>query len=221
MKGKLIVFEGIDGSGKFTQSKLLISHFNKRKIPSVYISFPRYEDSLWGKMVRRYLDGDFGKLDDVDPYLASILYAGDRFSASGAIKHWLAQEKIIICNRYVGSNIGHMAAKFKKPQDRKKYIKWLEKLEYEEDGIPKEDLVILLSVPVATSKKLMKSRALDIHEKNTKYLKEVSSVYHDVAKSKKNWEIIDCTNSGVILPAEEIHKKVLDILSRRNILRTK
>ncbi|MBI2599213.1 hypothetical protein HYW40_03270 [Candidatus Curtissbacteria bacterium] len=223
-RGKLIVFEGADGTGKTTQAKLLLSHLRKKKIPSVYISFPRYERP-WGKMVRRYLLGDFGKVGGVDPYLASILYAGDRAQAAHEMRGWISQGKIIVCNRYVGSNIGHMAAKIKNQKSlvsqRKakiKYIEWLEDLEYRENGIPKEDLVILLQVDPIVSRRMMKDRKLDIHEKDLEYLQEVCRVYDYVAEHKKNWVQVNCTKGGEILGVEEIHQKVLEILKRRNIL---
>lgn len=213
-KGKLIVFEGADGSGKTTQSKLLLNYFKENKIPAKYISFPRYDDSLWGAMVRRFLRGDFGRLAEVDPYFASCLYAGDRAAASGQLKKWLLGGYTVVCNRYIGSNIGHMAAKFKSQSERTRYIKWLEDLEYRENGIPREDLVIFLHVAVSVSQDLMKGRKLDIHERDLKYLAKVTEVYEAVTRSKKNWVKVDCTKGGQILKPEEIHKKVLAVLKK-------
>lgn len=218
MKGKLIVFEGADGSGKTTQSKLLLKYLKSKKIPSAYISFPRYKDSMWGEMVKRFLRGDFGGIDQVDPYLASLLYAGDRMTASPTLKNWLKGGKIVVANRYIGSNIGHMAAKIKSQSERSKYIEWLEKLEYVENKIPKEDLVIFLYVPVEISRRLIQERKLDIHEADLGYLEKVVDVYRDVAKSKNYWEAIDCCANGEILSPEEILKKVLEVLERRKIL---
>ena len=208
-RGKLVVIEGSDGSGKTTQAKLLLNYLKKKKIPSAYISFPRYEKSMWGKMVRRFLDGDFGRIDQVDPYFASALYAGDRFSAAPQICKWITEGKIIVCNRYVGSNIGHMAAKFKGQSERSKYIKWLEDLEYKENGIPKEDLAVLLQVDPKVSRKLMRDRKLDIHEKDFAYQQEVYRVYDYVSRRKKNWVKVDCTQGGEVLCPQEIHGGVL------------
>lgn len=217
-KGKLIVFEGADGSGKTTQSKLLLGYLKKRKIPATYISFPRYEKSMWGKMVRRFLDGEFGKLDEVDPYLASVLYAGDRMTAAGQIRKWIVEGKIVVCNRYIGSNIGHMGAKFKSQNEKSIYIDWLERLEYGQNQIPKEDLVIYLYVPVDISRNLMKDRKLDIHERNLEYLSRVLVVYDSVAKIEKNWVKVGCTKNGQILKPEEVHRKVLEVLKNRGII---
>jgi len=217
-KGKLIVFEGSDGTGKTTQAKLLLDYLKKRtKTPCVYISFPRYKDSLWGQMVRRYLDGEFGEIDEVNPYLASVLYAGDRFSASSQIEKWLKEGKIVVCNRYVGSNLAHQVAKFQIPNSKFQFIRWLEKLEYEENKIPKEDLVILLHVPAAISRKLISQRKLDIHERDLEYLGRVVDVYESLANGRKNWVKVQCIKNGKILKPEEIHQRVLEILKERKI----
>ena len=218
MKGKLIVFEGTDGSGKATQVKLLLEFFKDRIIPAEQISFPRYEKSLWGKIVKRYLAGDFGDVGEVDPYLASTLYAGDRMSASTQIRKWLNRGKIVICDRYVGSNIAHMGAKFKVQSSKFKFIEWLEELEYGENKIPMEDLVIFLSVPVEVSQKLMDDRKLDIHEADVSYLRKVIGVYEELAQSRKNWLKINCVKDDKLLSPEAIHKRVLEVLKQRRII---
>ena len=217
-KGKLIVFEGIDGSGKATQAKLFFEFFKDKKIPAEQISFPRYEKSLWGEMVRRYLDGEFGKVDEVSPYLASVLYAGDRMSASAQIRKWLSKGKMVICDRYVGSNIAHMTAKLQTSSSKLQFIKWLEEFEYGENKIPKEDLVIFLSVPVEVSQKLMDDRKLDIHERDASYLKRVVKEYESLARERKNWVKVECVENGKLLLPETIHQKVLEVLGRGRIL---
>lgn len=217
-KGKLIVLEGSDGSGKTTQAKLLLNYLQKNHIPSAYVSFPRYEKSLWGKMVKRYLHGDFGNVADVDPYLASMLYAGDRLSARDEIRKWLDDEKIVVANRYIGSNLAHMGGKIKDKGLRMQFIKWLEKLEYGENGIPREDLVIYLAVPVDLSQKLMADRKLDIHEKDVDYLERVADVFEMLSEQKKNWAKVACTKGDKILAPAEILIKVLAVLKQKGIL---
>ncbi len=215
-KASLIVFEGSDGSGKTTQAKLLVSYLVKNKIPYKHISFPRYTDSLWGAMVRRYLNGDFGKLDS---YLASVLYAGDRFSAAPEIRKWLSEGKLVVCDRYVASSIGHQAGKIESASDQNKFINWLEKLEYEENGIPREDLVIYLSVPVEVSRKLMSTRKkLDIHESEKKHLEHAFGVYGRIAKSRKYWQTIDCAKNGELLKPLEVHEKIVSMLIKKKII---
>src|SRR3989344_5855597 len=177
--GRLIVFEGIDGSGKATQAKLLFKYLKNKKIPLVLVSFPIYK-SCWGKMVRRYLDGEFGGINNVDPYLASVLYAGDRLLVSEQIKNWIRAGKIVVCDRYTGSNIAHQAAKIKDQSEKSKFIDWLEDFEYYQNKIPRENLVILLSIPVSKSQIIMKSRKKDIHEKDKDYLANVAEVFEDL-----------------------------------------
>ena len=214
-KGKLIVFEGADGSGKATQAKLLLEFLKRERISAEFISFPRYEKSLWGKMVKRYLNGEFGKVDEVSPYLASVLYAGDRMSASAQIRKWLSEGKMVICDRYVGSNIAHMTAKLQTSSSKLQFIKWLEEFEYGENKIPKEDLVIFLSVPVEVSQKLMDDRKLDIHERDASYLKRVVKEYESLARERKNWVRVECLENGRLMTPEVIHKRVLEVLKQK------
>ncbi len=216
-KGKFLVFEGIDGSGKTTQVKLLLNYLKDRKIPFGHYSFPRYEKA-WGKMVRRYLEGEFGKVGAVNPYLASVLYAGDRFAAADEIRSDLVAGKIVVCDRYVGSNLAHMAAKIKDQDSKRQFIKWLEDFEYGENKIPREDLVILLSMPANFSQKLMKARKLDIHEREPKYLAEVGRVYEQLARARDNWEKVDSIKNGKLLRPARVFEKVLAVLKRHKIL---
>lgn len=214
-KGKFIVFEGSDGSGKTTQAKLLFKFLISKKIPASYISFPRYTDSLWGAMVRRYLDGDFGKLD---PYLASMLYAGDRASAASLIRNWIDGGKIVVCDRYVASSVAHQGGKIKKDLDRKKFVKWLENLEYVENKIPKEDVVLFLDIPRGFATKLMAKRKLDIHEADPNHLKNAIAIYQSFAKQKKYWQVISPIENGKLIPINDVHNKVVDVLKRKKFL---
>ena len=214
-KGKLVVFEGIDGSGKTTICRLLINYLKKRKIPFSHYSFPRY-DKPWGKLIRRYLDGEFGSVGEVDPYLASVLYAGDRLTAAVKINQDLKAGKIVICDRYTASNIAHQAAKVGSHRG-KTFTEWVERFEYENNKIPREDLVLLLSVPPVISQKLMAKKKRDIHERNKKYLENVWQIFEDLA-GKKNWRKINCVKNGKLRKPEEIHKEVLEILENRSIL---
>ncbi|OGD86819.1 dTMP kinase [Candidatus Curtissbacteria bacterium RBG_13_35_7] len=216
-KGKLIVFEGADGSGKATQAKLLSKYLKGKNINCAFISFPNYS-STWGKLIKRYLKGEFGDVNQVDPYLASILYAGDRLIASKKIKNWLKKGKVIVCDRYIGSNLAHQVVKLQTPNSKLQYIRWLEDFEYRQNNIPKENLVILLSVPTETSQKLMQSRKLDIHEKNIGYLKQVSGIFEKLAKEKKNWVKVECVKNNILLKSEVIHKKILSVLKSKRLI---
>ncbi len=224
-RGRLVVFEGIDGSGKTTQVLLLLKYLRNPpaggKIPFSHYSFPRYSEP-WGKMIRRYLNGEFGNVNSVNPYLAAALYAGDRLMACPSINVDLKAGKIVVCDRYIGSNIAHQAAKVESPADAKtlagkqsrksEFIEWVEKFEYKENKIPEEDLVILLSLPPAVSRKLMSKKKKDIHEKDKDYMAQVAKVFEQLAQDRKNWVRVDCVKGGKLQKPEEIHKEVLKIL---------
>ncbi len=216
-KGQLVVLEGADGTGKTTQAKLLFNFLKKRKIPAVLISFPRYH-SAWGKMVKRYLEGEFGSLGQVDPYLASLLYAGDRLTAASQIKKWQKEGKIIICDRYVGSNLAHQAAKLKTQNSKLQFIKWLENLEYEENKVPKEDLVILLTIPGATAQKFMDKRIKDIHEVDLNYQNKVASAFEELASESKNWIKISNVAGSKLRSIADVHREIVDVLKNKRII---
>ena len=211
MRGKFIVFEGADGTGKTTQAKLLFDYLKEKKKDVVFSSFPNYQ-SAWGKMVRRYLDGEFGDVNQVSPYLASMLYAGDRLSESERIKKWKKAGKIIICDRYMASNIAHQVAKLQPPNSKLQFIKWLEALEYGENKIPKPDLVILLTIPETIAQKFMRKRVRDIHEKNVFYQKRVAKEFLDLAKANKNWAVVSNTKGGGLKKINEVHKEIVEIV---------
>src|ERR1017187_2065977 len=152
-RGKFIALEGIDGSGKRTQLDLLASAIVKRGHPVFEISFPRYE-SFFGKLVARFLNGDFGSVDQVDPHLSSLLYAGDRLEAKPELESALAAGKIVLSDRYIASNLAHQSERVPDGQ-RDEFLAWLRRLEYGLYGLPAEDLVIYLRVPVAQAHRLI------------------------------------------------------------------
>ena len=204
MKGRLIVIEGADSSGKYTQSKLLVERLEKEGNEVAFFSFPRYE-TFFGKIVKKYLQGEFGSLEDVKPELASLLYSLDRFDAMPEIEKLLGQGKVVVCDRYIASNIAHQAAKFEGVQ-RKQFIEWLECVE---SRLPNPDLTIFLDLPVNVSTNLMKSRQRekDIHELNPGYLEATRQVYVELSK-KGSWQRIECASGLGIKPRGEIHQAI-------------
>ena len=214
MNGKLIVVEGNDSSGKETQTDLLINRLRKKyKVEKT--DFPQYYDSFYGDMIARYLRGEFGPVNQISPYLSSLLYALDRMEAKDKIINLLNQGKIIISNRYVPSNKAYGAAKLEK-KDQKKFIKWIEKLEYEKHKIPKPDLVIYLHVPVQITQQWIETKKRrdylegnkkDLHEKNVDYLQKVEKIYLELCR-EKNWVKIPCVLNQKVLSEEKIAQKV-------------
>lgn len=152
-RGKFIVFEGIDGSGKSTQTKFLIKKLKKEGYKVAKIDFPQYGTKSAG-LIEEYLNGKYGSSKEVGPWRASIFYACDRYDASFKIRKWLKEGKIVVSDRYIGSNIGHQGAKIKNKKERKKYLKWLFNLEYNIFGIPKPDISFILKINPELSRKM-------------------------------------------------------------------
>ncbi|MBI2599495.1 dTMP kinase [Candidatus Daviesbacteria bacterium] len=212
--GKLIVFEGIDGSGKTTQANLLANYLKTQNIPFEVINFPRYEENLYGKLVRRYLEGEFGSLKDVNPYLAALVYAGDRALAKDLIANWLNEGKIVIANRYVSSSKAHLGANLK-DEEKQKFIDWIEQLEYQTNKIPKEDLTIFLKVePKVGQQNALDRNRPDIHEENLEHEVKTNRIYQELAAGP-TWYTINCMENGQMKAPEHIHQELIDILNDR------
>ncbi|SEM18586.1 dTMP kinase [Acinetobacter sp. DSM 11652] len=215
-KGILITIEGIDGSGKGTQTQLLLEALNNHSIPTKIYSFPCYEETFFGKEVGAFLRGEFGSLEQVNPKLASILFAGDRFEKKNLINKDLDSGYIVICDRYVDSNIAHQCAKLKH-DERQDLANWLEKLEYDVFGVPRPDLTFFLDVPLNISKNLVlkkKARSYttdkeDIHESSYQYLENVYDVYQDLCE-KRSWKRINCVQNENIRSINEIHNELIN-----------
>src|ERR1035437_36370 len=225
-RGQLIALEGIDGSGKRTQLDLLAHELDARGLATLRISFPRYE-SFFGKLVARYLNGEFGSLETVDPHLSALLYAGDRLEAKGDLESALAAGTIVLADRYIGSNLAHQTERVP-PEHRDEFLAWLKHLEYGLYGLPVEDMVVYLRVPAVEAQRLVgmkparayTSRRHDIQEADVSHLERTALLYDRLA-TEPNWTRIDCTNavSGALFSPEEIHRAVLHIVESRILSR--
>ena len=211
MKGKLIVIEGSDGSGKTVQSKLLYNKLKKKYKKVFLIEFPQYYKTVFGKLISLYLNGEI----KLNPYAASLLYAWDRLEAKEQIKNMLEKGYFVIANRYIASNIAHQGARLSL-KDKKKFISWLENVEFKQNKMPKPDLTFYLYVPVNVSQKLIlkkkkriyiKGKKKDIHEKNISYLKRVERIYKKLSK-QKSWIRINCVKNNKIMSKKEIHELI-------------
>jgi dTMP kinase len=197
LRGKLIVLEGIDGSGKRTQLGMLARALDSHQIGSARISFPRY-NGFFGKMVARFLNGEFGSLATADPHFSALLYAGDRLEAKLEMEAALAAGKILLADRYIGSNLAHQGARVTS-RKRDAFLHWLKQLEYDVYGLPREDLVIYLGVPPVEARRLVGKKAerqytkrkRDLQEANLAHLKEASAVYDHLSR-QPNWIRIEC-----------------------------
>lgn len=226
-KGKFIVFEGTDGSGKATQALLLKKYLKKKGFKVKSADFPQYYFTFFGKLVGRFLKGDFGKINEVSPYLASLPYAGDRWQAKERIEKWLTAGYFVVSNRYTGSNMAHQTAKMPKTR-RLKFFAWLEELEYKIYKIPKEDIVIFLHVPPEIGQGLVDSKGnrkyvggekRDIHEASLSHLKKAEEIYLYLARTRKHWVKVECLDrKGKLRLREDIHKEIVEVLKRRKII---
>jgi len=215
MKGKFIVIDGTDGSGKGTQTELLVKRLESEGYAVAMADFPRHGERS-ALLVDDYLNGEFGSAQEVGPYRASIFYACDRYAASFQIKKWIEEGKIVICNRYVSANMGHQSGKIKEIPEVEKFLAWLEDLEYGIFEIPKPDAIILLYMPVEIGQQLVDKKGnrayvggekRDIHEADIGHLTDAASAYLYVAK-KYDWPIIQCAPNGNLRTIEDIHEQL-------------
>ncbi|WP_071434772.1 dTMP kinase [Angelakisella massiliensis] len=211
--GKLIVIEGLDGSGKATQTGLLCQALEREGKEPRRITFPDY-DSPSSALVKMYLSGELGGVDEVGAYGASLFYTVDRYASY--LKNWKRDYQaggLILSDRYATSNIPHQMSKL--PRDQwDDYLRWLRELEYERVGLPAPDLVVYLDMDPNTSRRLLSKRyqgdesRRDIHEKNLEYLFHCreAALY---GGEKEGWRIIRCCDGSDPYPPEEIHRQVL------------
>lgn len=224
--GKLIVVDGIDGSGKATQVKLLAEKLKQLKVRVKTIDFPRYYDNFFGKLIGESLAGLYGDFIQTDPRVASVLYAADRFESSQQIKDWLAQGFVVIADRYVSANQIHQGGKIADGKRRQTFLAWLDQMEYSVFQIPRPDLTIYLDVPLAVSQEWLKQKVAkrrkkylqwhkDVAESNLRHLKDSRASALSLAKRNKNWVRIECCQGMMCLSPDQVHEQVLAIIKDR------
>ena len=214
MSGKMIVFEGTDGSGKSTQFKLLCDRVNREGKSFRQLVFPRY-DQPSSALIRMYLGGEFGKNPgDVNPYAASAFYAVDRYaSLKQDWGDYYQEGGLILTDRYTTSNAVHQGAKCS-PEERPDFLRWLDDFEHNKLGLPRADLVLYLDMPTEKSIELLRSREAsthtkaDIHELDTGYLAVCRKSALQAAEIL-GWTVIPCVNErGELRTIEEIHQQL-------------
>ena len=222
---RFLVIEGLDGSGKSTQLKLLREHLEKHSLPYKYLHFPRLEEGVFGELIARFLRGEMGANDQVDPYLVSLIFAGDRADASSLIKQWMEEGMLVVVDRYVYSNIAFQCAKLEDLEEQEKLRDWILEFEYGYNQLPRPDLNLYLNVPFAFTRKQLNlerdgdDRAYlkgerDIHEENLDFQERVRQVYLSLQDHVDDLEIIDCINAeGGMCSPEQISKLIIKKLS--------
>ena len=196
-RGKLIAVEGIDGSGKRTQVDLLTAALQARGYSVYSTGFPQY-DSWFGKMVGQFLNGELGPLESVDPHFTALLYAGDRFEAKPKLEAALNNGQIVLADRYIGSNLAHQTARVPAAK-RSAFLDWIEHLEYNIYGLPRESLILYLRVPPSEAQKLIARKSTrsytaaqkDLLEASLLHLEDAAAMYDALAR-RANWATIEC-----------------------------
>jgi dTMP kinase len=221
-RGRFIVLEGIDGSGKRTQLDALGLALARRGTPFSQISFPNYR-GFFGKLVAQYLNGAFGPLAAVDPHFSALLYAGDRLESKPLIEAALAAGRTLLADRYIGSNLAHQGARVPR-HEREAFLGWLRQLEYGVYALPVEDLVLYLRVPVAQAHGLIGQKAArsytnmrhDLQEADLAHLEAAAEVYDELAR-QSHWMKIDCYDPAAraLRPPAEIHEEILAAVEAR------
>ena len=224
-RGKLIVIDGTDGSGKATQTELLIKHLKKDGKKVKVIDFPDYYSNFFGKFIGHCLSEQYYNFVKVHPKIASVLYAADRYESKDKIKKWLSEGNIVIANRYASANQIHQGGKISNLKKRESFIKWLAEMEYEVFKIPKPDAVFYLSVPIPVVLKLINERNLqskrsylgkkkDVHEKDVNFLENSRKSALWLAKTQKGWIQIKCVKNGELDTRENIHKEIYEKIKK-------
>ncbi len=212
--GKIIVIEGIEGSGKETQSKLLVEALNKMGIKSIEFSFPMY-DTPTGKIFKEYFLNNNNYFqegyENLDPELVCLYTAADRKYNINKINKYLLDDYIVVINRYTSSNMANQGSKYEDSEDRFYMYQWIDKLEYWLLKLPKPDYTILLNMPYKYNKQI----SFDFlkEEKDSKVLrayKELLELY--------NWDVIDCVFDNKEKTIEEIHKEIIELLKSKGII---
>lgn len=225
-KGKLIVLDGSDGSGKATQTRFLIARLKQEGFRVQTLDFPQYEKNFFGSLIGKCLAGEYGDFIAIDPHIASVLYAADRFESKQKIEAWLKKGYIVVLDRYVSANQIHQGGKIHDTKKQKEFLEWLDQMEHGVFGIPRPDQIIYLDVPIEVAMKLLagekikqskvylKKKQKDQAESNQKHLTESRANALKLVKKLNKWTKIECTKNGELLSREMIALKVWEVVSK-------
>lgn len=211
--GKLIVIDGADGAGKATQTKLLVDRLRNEGGVVETLSFPQYDQTAFGQLLRECLDGKRGDFLGLDPRIASVLYAADRYVARPQLEAWLAAGSMVVLDRYVSSNMLHQGSKIAgAPEQLTEFLSWLDHIEHTLFGLPRPDLIVYLDVPYRARVAMIHSDGtrggLDIVEKDQEYQMAAETCAQELLASLNNWQSIVCTENETLLPRDIIHERV-------------
>lgn len=221
-KGKLIVIDGTDGSGKATQVDLLSKALKSEGYKVKIVDFPEYYKNFFGEFIGHCLSEQYYNFLNVHPKIASVLYACDRWESKGDMESWLKKGYVVIANRYVSANQIHQGGKTKDAKRRNDFLKWLDHMEYEVFGIPRPDITLYLSLPIkivldlinqresSKMKRAYLKKGKDVHEADENFLINSRKSALKLEKEVKNFIKIDCAKNNKILSREAIHKLIYE-----------
>ena len=212
MKGKLIIIEGLDGSGKSTQMQLLCQRAEQLGKPVRRVKFPNYDEDS-SALVKAYLSGELGSLQQINAYAASVLYSVDRYATWRRHMHSdYEQGAVFLLDRYTTANMYHQTTKLPH-EEWDSFLDWLVDLEFQKMGLPAPDLVLYLDMPTEITEKMMRSREAatgthaDIHEQDEAYLKSCREAAREIVKDC-GWTVIHCAKGDAPRTVEDIHNEV-------------
>ena len=225
-RGKLIVIDGSDGSGKATQTRFLLARLKAEGYKTKTLDFPQYEENHFGRLIGRCLAGDFGDFIAIDPHIGSVLYAADRFESRPKIERWLKAGYTIVLDRYVSANQIHQGGKIRDVKKQKEFLSWLDHMEHGVFGLPRPDVIVYLDVPVEVSQKLLgqeeqqrkkvylKKGQKDLAEMNVKHLSLSRENALRLVNKLNRWARINCTAKGTMFSREAIAEKVWSAVTK-------
>jgi dTMP kinase len=213
--GLLLAFEGIDGSGKGTQAARLAETAAAAGHTVASFSFPLYDDNPFSRAIGAYLNGDYGGLDEVHPALSALLYACDRYHARPRLEAALAEHDLVICDRYVGSNLAHQGSQLE-GEERTALLRWLVDVEYGEFALPRPGLIVLLDAPATLARELVARKGArsyttlehDILESDTAHGNASREIYLELAR-EEGWHVVAAAgDNGDVRGVDEIADEI-------------
>jgi dTMP kinase len=210
-----VVIEGLDGSGKSTQMVLLKDYLKRQGILFKYLHFPRLEEGIYGKLIARFLRGEMGTNEDVDPYLVALIFAGDRSDAAPVIRKWMKEGALVIVDRYVYSNIAFQCAKLESLTERDRLRDWILELEFGYNRLPRPDVNLFLHVPLEFIRSQLENPrdgedrsylkgAKDIHESSLEFQEQVRLEYLRLREKVDDISLIDCSDEAGGMKAPDL-----------------
>lgn len=223
-----IVIEGVDGAGKSTQVAKLTQTLSAKGEDVEYLHFPRFDAPVYGELIARFLRGDLGSLETVNPYLTALIFAGDRADAAPMIEGWIADGKWVVTDRYVYSNVAYQCAKLDRLDERERLRDWIIELEFGYNRIPRPDVSILLDVPFSFTKERLRQQrmgtdreylngAQDIHEASLDFQRRVRQMYLSCASADGNLRVVSCSDAAGGMDApDNIFERIEDLVIGRS-----